>query len=291
MKCFRRVIIKILAPSSPLNFIGILIYKFVYHIICLYWRWRFPTTLIWARNSYQSNDLIPGLSDIDFTIVSSDDNLSVFAKDVLLFFKRLFLIVGETNFYSLKTLKLIKEIYNYYELQRDPLLMKYAHLQKKANEIDATIYLMRTFESDKHNLEKRKKLRQRKWQRVFKLVNIDNSEITKSNLINLLDNRLGRKIMGNSMLYSPHTWLEFNWTKLDDDIVKSTFSTLNDHECEIIIGQVRWEIFGILTQLPFLSNRNDMKYHFDNLKKIVSFLPQTNKGKLSSIFDEARRLV
>ncbi len=291
MNILRKTIIKIFAQSSPLHFIGIAIYKIVFHVICSFWKWRFPSTHIWARNSYESKDLVPGLSDIDFTIVTTEDELPFLAIEILNIFKKIFIIMGEVNFYSQKSLDIIKEIYNYYELQRDPLLMSLAKLDKKPNDIDATIYLMRTFESDKHNLENRTNLRQRKWGRVFKLLDITFNELTKNNLVKLLEKRLGLVIINNSMFYSPHTWLEYNWPKLDEEQVRHAFSALNENECDIIIGQIRWEIFGILTQLPFLENRSDMKYHFENLKKIFVMLPSNQIHKLEKILNLAKLLV
>lgn len=290
MNILRKTIIKILAPSSALNFVGVFIYKAVFYSIVLYWKWRFPSTLIWARNSYQSKDLMPGLSDIDFTIVSTDDHLPLLANEVLINFKKLFMIMGEINFYTTKSLGIIKEVYNYYELQRDPLLMSFANLSKKSNSIDAAIYLMRTYESDKDNIENRSHLRHRKWTKVFQLLEVSIDKLSKTALLDLLRDRIGKNIISNPMLYSPHTWLESHWSKLKYPEVVQSFSKLSEPECEIIFGQIRWEVFGILTQLPFLKNRSDMKYHFENLKTILSYLPIRDE-KLEEVLDQAKLLV
>ena len=291
MNIVRESIIKVFSPESPFHFIGLKIYQSIYHAICIFWRWRFPTTLIWARNSYESGDLVPGLSDIDLTVISTEGEPPPYSLEVLGVFKKIFIILGEVNSYNPESLEIIKDIYNYYEIQRDPKLMSYFNLSKKPNEVDSTIYLMRTYESDKHNIENRIKFRKRKWLRVFQLLEIENEELSMSSLYTQLQKRIGERILNNQMLYSPHTWLECNFQKLNDTQVKEIFSSLTETESLIIIGQIRWEVFGILTQLPFLKNRKDMRYHFDNLKTILSYLSSSDAVELKGSVERARQLV
>lgn len=291
MNIVRKSIIRVFSPESPCHFIGVLIYQFVYMLICSFWKWRFPTTLIWARNSYEAGDLVPGLSDIDLTVISTEGELPSYSLEVLGVFKEIFVILGEVNSYNPESLEIIKDIYNYYEIQRDPKLMSYFNLSKKPNEVDSTIYLMRTYESDKHNIENRIKFRKRKWLRVFQLLDIENEELSMSGLYTQLQKRIGERVLNNQMLYSPHTWLECNFQKLNDVHVKEIFSSLTESESLIIIGQIRWEIFGILTQLPFLANRKEMIYHFENLKIILSYLPSDQAFELKDIIGRAKQLV
>lgn len=291
MTLVRKMIIFIFGPSSPLNFLGILIYRLTYLMVKTFWNWRFPSIRLWVRNSFYTNDIVPGLSDIDLTILSTKDELDPFAIESIHFLKSIFIILGEINFYSNRSLELIKDIHNSYELQRDPILMSFAQIKVTSSPIDASIFLLRTYESDRDNLQKRSKLRIRKWAKVFKIFNIEINELNRDRVDQLLNERVGEDILKNEMISSPHRWLENNWSTLQNIEVINFYSHLDENACQIVAGQIRWEVFGILTQLPFLKNRKEMINHFENLKRITLLLPPLQSTKLVNQLERAKLLV
>ena len=76
---------------------------------------------IWARNSYYFRSHVPGLSDIDITVLSQDipDEFLVYRKIL----KIIFPWIGEVNWYPISIAQEMFVLANTVEMSRDPILV------------------------------------------------------------------------------------------------------------------------------------------------------------------------
>lgn len=251
-----------------------------YHIAalltCRFIEWRFPSIRAWSRNSLKSDDLVPGLSDIDLTLVSHYDLPQAhesFIKEIKILLKKIIPVIGEWNFYYKSDISILRKNFNRLELDRDPQLKEYfTYKSLDENPAEIQAYLLRQWRSDKHYLEKIPMLRKRKWSRIAMNTGVEFPAISKESIRAQLQIVISESFEDEKMeiCFFPHEWIGKHW---GDDNLESRFEKLQLVEnkykniCEY---QIRWEICGILCQLPFLDNPHEMSNHFSHLKKMIS---------------------
>ena len=83
MRKLRILIVLLINKFEVSQKISIAIYWFTAKLVILLLKWRFSSLDVWVRNSLALGDAVPGLSDIDFTILNSAaTRLSKMAKSI-----------------------------------------------------------------------------------------------------------------------------------------------------------------------------------------------------------------
>ncbi|MFA7613372.1 MAG: hypothetical protein WCY48_03980 [Candidatus Caldatribacteriota bacterium] len=255
----------------------------------------------WARNSYYFKNIVPGLSDIDFTLFipssSPESTLQLFLtsyKDL----KKIIPILGEVNIYKEKELPLIEKLINSYELKRDPLLTQNYLRSKKADDLEKIVYMLRMIESDFKSITQRSHLRRKKWTFHFKEIGLTPPEnFDLRSIINSLDTLTQEFILSSqletilskmakghiSLIYDeattieqmkpiillyPHRWLVYSngLNQTEHYLEQIEFNTSEEN---LILSHIRWELFGLITQRHNLSKESNLSNY---LEMIIKFL-------------------
>lgn len=284
---------------------------------------------VWTRNSYQSKQLVYGLSDIDFTLFLFDQDFQIDEGDFLRKFsllKKIFPFLGEINIYKQSQLALSSPLINHYELERDPLLrlrlpeIKPLSLGTYQAQAEAFSYLFRMFMADQKNLTNRPQYRFMKWRRHFQAVGADLPKVEPHELKDQILDKLGELsdpnikaaiidlialpyIINNSLLnskliiYTPQLWHQYFRGQSE---LYSAITMINEasfREQTFFFTQLGWELAGLLTQLPTLSDKFfQYHYHLPYLVRLLeetrcSHLHEQSRLHLIEGFSEVRRLL
>lgn len=245
----------------------------------------------WSRNSYVFGNINPGLSDIDFTLVIPNKDFLNKANDFICDYatlKKIIPFLGEINFYDSSHFHQIAQWINYYELQRDPSLSELLP-SRTPNPCEKPIFLLRMLESDLKNLRGNPELRKNKWDFHLKQCEIRApNKLTLENLIREITETLPKalnpqesyefiayylnhgieetylkyrrlkKIKLFILLY-PHRWLVYANGIKDVEICLNSL-IFNEDELNLILHQIRWEVFGIYCQDQLKKNPDVEKY-------------------------------
>ncbi len=224
---------------------------------------------VWIRNSYYFNAHHPLASDIDLTYIGQIE----IAKKI---FKKTLRnkLLGELNFYPDKITDDLLFLINPYELARDPLLEKKFPKREKT-EIQRQVFLSRHIIGDSYWLKRNPVIRQKKWEY---LLTIMEASIRSLSLEDLLAHTLHPEALRfyldskeqnlfNHFKNSSHRFLfphKHIW-EADDH---ASLLNLSSSEKEFFIEQVKWEFWGIGTQLHWINL--PISYEFlERLKKTV----------------------
>ena len=275
----------------------------------------------WARNSYYFDNIVPGLSDIDFTILLNSERsrreIQLFLKLYSLF-KRFIPILGEINIYEQKDLSSAATWINWYELKRDPMLFNLVEALSPKNG-DKFVYLLRLLESDAFNLISRPSQRHKKWQRHFQEVELCcPNEITLLNTISAIlpcspitqkhnetKSFLSYYLSHNQsetyqnlhcdekerlfIIMYPHRWL------VAANGERSLVSTLRrlrftEEELEIICAQLKWEVNGLYTQKFTLPDTSSLMTYIDMIMNFLVLLEDMKEQEYISLIDSFKAL-
>jgi hypothetical protein len=262
---------------------------------------------VWHRNSIYRGNYVFGLSDLDVTVYFASTNITSkdlqAVKSILLEAKRIYPFLGECNFYVEGLAMEFIASANYFEISRDKLLTKELKISSTANSVDRIVFILRMFYSDRVKLSKYPYLRQRKWsahlEDVFSYTS-GNNNITAQTVIQLLMNEMN--LTKESQLEVEHVFKELlNNDFKDEEVYGRKMSEMwkyifphrhawsedpSPEEIEkiketilgpICLRQIDWEVWGLLGQLPFLSNKETwFRIHLTRLQKVVTVLDESS---------------
>lgn len=291
------------------NSISILPYRFAFFFVRFLAKQH--NLLCWSRNSYQHNRIIPGLSDIDFTILYSGQNSSSQLKKFLNIYaqaKSFMPILGEINIYQQEALHLTEKWTNPYELNRDPLLKRFISPRPK-EPFSRFCYLLRMLESDAKNLRFQPNSRLKKWNYHFAEVELpQENELLLTGLIASISslnttaftvdeisgflNRFikdgphatytfyrSNKAIKIFMVLFPHRWLVIANGINDVDICLNA-NQFNSDEIHLVLEQIYWELAGIQAQVgAHANNKTSIAY----LDLMLNFLNNLKTLKIEEI--------
>jgi hypothetical protein len=291
---------------------------------------------LWPRNSYVLGSLEPGYSDLDLSLLQRGrGSRTELFFSIYGFFKRVWPLLGEVNFYTPESLSLIEGQHNSFELRRDPLLLKRLNKTLKPEPIEAAIFLLRQLEKDLHNLKKRPQKRLKKWRSHYQEIKssfpesdlsgalvLDAGRITESvagavvNLIQVqfysnwnpvrlreMNQRLFFYIQllegGIDLSAAKNFWTLEKWfiawsphKVVDAETFRVKFS---DDQLRFLVGQMKWEICGVLSQLESEFSRSEAADYFGRLKASAEQLLIFNNGPqvhdLLLLFERALGLI
>ena len=251
-------------------------------------------TRVWNRNSTRIGSFVFGVSDLDITVVAGKNFNETLFMEILKQSKRLFVFLGETNFYKENDLSWIIEKANLFELTRDPeLSLPYLKdINPLRTNVDKFVFIQRMLFTDFRLLHENPEGRQRKWRGYLKLIEEDYGDriINVSLVMSVLTKLLGKNteiesslakwlelaIQGETDFYRKDLGLGFRilaphcqmWEQID---VPSFVLRLTEIEKMIIKRQIDWEIWGLYVQSHWL-DKNQSAQHLTNLSRVYKYV-------------------
>ena len=230
----------------------------------------------WTRNSLRLKRIEPFLSDIDFTLFFAEClTKTQIHEDFLAYMKiRKFIpLLGELNIYPLSWQPLTLRNMNPLELDRDPVLKyRLAKTYRPRTTGSDYVFLLRNLISDQTNLKQLPQTRLKKWAGHFADLNLPFAP-EKLSFSYVLQTCLGlifrdsEELDEKTKVFTAYFLLrdqEAPPLQLDEmaqgDLwllssfcprhcyLQESFAYANEKQKEIISEQIRWEIFGALTQ-------------------------------------------
>lgn len=260
-----------------LSFVDMILpYRIALFIIQFLGRILLPSkTRIWARNSFRLGYFQNFKSDLDLSFLY-EDPISARTAHSQFFRKihRLFPMVCETNVYIRPHLHLIARNINFYEWQRDPDLKNFGliDLRRSPQPFEALAFISRMMLSDFGNLKKNLSFRKKKWGFHFSQVGRSLS-LERSFLEQIFDycaeefqlrgdEKTGmiRQFTDYAMMLQEGKHAFDLRGKMNDKVWLWTFlphhfpfaahemPALTTAQYDLVYEQLRWEIFGALTQ-------------------------------------------
>ena len=215
----------------------------------------------WYRNSLFFKKTSLGLSDIDLTFYFDKKPTAQRIKD--LFFIRNILKftmgrLGEFVLYTKDDLVYFSQFINAFERKRDPFF----EIAVSPSKAETYLFLMKTYQSDKANLNNYENLRINKWSYIFDLLGIK-LELNPHNLSDTIEKKLknhhNEYIDENHIIFKKDLWIKYQELSFDTNWQK-----------ELVFEQVRWEIWGLYTQRYLILNKQQLRDHSRNLKNICN---------------------
>jgi hypothetical protein len=224
---------------------------------------QFPQ--IWIRNSFYFKAHHPLASDIDVTYVGdlqTARNLFSQMKKNKMF--------GELNFYPDKIFSSLITLINPYELERDPTLRNSQNVVTKTS-TQKEVFLARHILGDSYWLQRNPQIRTLKWKYLFAIIEEDLMNLSLDFLIrqttiapalrfylaheqeNLFEVFKGSPF--RSFFPHKHIW---------EDADQPYLARLSLSEKDFLIEQIKWEYWGIGTQLHWI----DLKISYEFLERL-----------------------
>jgi hypothetical protein len=263
---------------------------------------------IWTRHSLYFNNINPGISDIDLTLIVSDDDfypeklieIHQFMKKI----KKILPVIGEANIYTNGLIDEYSMYFNYFELSRDPILKKRCRKKENRNfQTEGLVFFLRGLYSDIEKIKEFNKLRLKKWKFFEKLIKTkipkgfldindtnfnadllvtqfhkafnDKIHVDLDELNSIFSNKNEIYVLSDSELFRklfPHRWLytdKETYFKYSFKEDKKLYQSDTEEEKKIIYQQIAWEFSGVLSQVGSVSNIEDIVFHMSKLVEIL----------------------
>lgn len=291
-----RKILSCLVPKSIGRFIYIIVFHIFYFLAKII---AWPDVTMWYRNSLLLNYFSFGFSDIDVSAEFSN-NLNIPSKaQALQHFLTLCPLIKEVNIYYPFCFKVLPDLINFFELQRDPKLFQKIRLERDFSEfIEAQkiTYLLRMFFSNLDNFKAGLSKRDiQKWAYHFDLIKcpvrkLDLEKIeSKKDLLRLifstfndLDKNYYMAIesFADNQIHQVPIHIYYQESNYSNEIlglmphvfcfVRETLTNAPIFLEQIFIAQLSWEIFGMITQPMLFKNKGDSYQHLYNIALILN---------------------
>jgi len=275
---------------------------------------------IWPRNSYILGTLICTLSDLDLTFYATE-KVEIYSKLWRYRLLKIFMpFLGEINFYHKDKVSKFLSYANSLELGRDPSLMKCLDYRtNQDSSYEKIVFFLKVLESDRRNLKKIPTYREKKWKLHLDKMGWEMpKEISLDELLSLLHRKLqeqnlsgkvflktffslpSRKkddlnriyeecsrqgLIKDYILYYPFYWIgsAFYHDSFEHDL--ELLKNLSEPEARLLAEQVRWELWGLFTQLEVTPDKATLLMHLENIKRLVAKIQiqETLKESLESI--------
>lgn len=291
-------VFKVIDPFLPRS-IAVWPYQESYYYLLSEFQNKQIKSDIWIRNSVRLGNFIFGVSDLDLTVYSAHKitNKEIFKiKTILKEAKNIYPFIGECNFYNVELSSRLLSSANPYELKRDPELIKKIDKELDFNNLEKTIFLLRMLYADHQNLIRDPMSRLRKWNQHFQMLDLPVKESISFNIIieiiidsindktNSIDirnalNFLKTPFVDEDKIYhatTPPLWKflfphKHLWFEREiEDFPEEKENTVLGNIC---LRQIDWEIWGLMTQLPEIKDKEfGLKLHLNRLSRVASRL-------------------
>jgi hypothetical protein len=264
--------------------------------------------LIWDRNSIRLGDAVPGVSDLDITIISSERHPIAARREVekeIRYISFALPVLGEINCYSNSHLSIFLPIANPLELARDPeLLARFDGHCRPASPSERLVFALRFIESDANKFIQHFSFRLKKIARFFNLLQIDSPKVwplphlmPQLILDNFPDSQRISSLIEQYLAFDksdplwPNQFYQINHLNrldfliylpqfslaaslhhemLDDDLrlIKAASSA----QLDIFHSQLAWEAWGFFGQMGNSQNPLEAHFHLEKMHYCLKFL-------------------
>lgn len=259
---------------------------------------------IWPRNSYILGSLICTLSDLDLTFFATK-KVEIYSKLWRYRLLKIFLpFLGEINFYHKEKVSRFLNYANLFEIGRDPKLMEIlAYRSTEGSSYEKIVFFLKVLESDRRNLKKIPTYRERKWKlhiknlgwempndlsldalisllskqlqevnlsgKVFLKTFFPLATLKKEDLNNIYEECSRQGLIKDYILFYPFYWIgsSFYHDSFEHDL--ELIKNLNESESRLLAEQIRWELWGLFTQLEVTPDKATLLMHLENIKRLV----------------------
>ena len=281
---------------TPATYLLHLSYSFVYKAIRLIL--SRPGITIWARNSFQAQNYLPGISDIDLTILfdcSYSDAQFILKKYARL--KMFFPILGESNVYWQKAITQFLPASNFFELSRDPILAQQYIKRTISTEqvtVQAFVFLLRQLDADYEKLSINAHVRQHKWKNLLHLISAQfpalgcsNEQIDVNFLIDLMNrfvpsapkddlhSLFNKNQSPQTLIFcalAPQRWAIHAIKTSFFKTVPLQLPSLDEMLQAVCLEQIAWEIWGLFGQFCNINDTQSISKHMKHMQYILSQL-------------------
>lgn len=265
----RLEIAKISTENFLLNSAGTGLYILVNYLVILLFRVRGLT--IYPRNSYFFKRIVPGLSDIDYSLIVKSDDEMIRGISLYHSLRRVFKLLGEVNIIDDFVIQNIS-LMNVYEAGRDPLLKK---LRVRDGRIEErSVFLTRMMRADVYLGGYYQKIRRGKWASHLKET-VGDCECLGSDVEVLLEKVRAQIIVlpenEQEFSYDTVTWMAnaLHHGLLEKELQK--VNNFSDQSHRIAYSQIIWELFGCWQQRHTIPHEQ-MVLHFKNMQLVLEIL-------------------
>lgn len=258
---------------------------------------------LWPRNSFAFDQFVPGLSDIDITIVSEITPSYAIQQWQLL--KHRFPWFGEINYYPLAIVHALATLANPGELNRDPELLRLLGKVKLSVNLHQKItVLCRMLQHDHKALASYPIARRPKWKYGLEQLNFDQSTVDRwisqlslSTCINQIAELAPLEERSEladelSIFNDQPSWL-LPQREAHKPEMKAIISQLSPWKKQIVMEQCYWEFWGVMTQTHWLP-KSQILPHLMNVKGIMDSceisLPQEKSKSIDVVFNYLKNL-
>ncbi|MBT3583772.1 MAG: hypothetical protein HN509_02605 [Halobacteriovoraceae bacterium] len=280
---------------------------------------------IWLRNSLKEKNIVPGLSDLDFTLylagpLMKQENKRIVKRYNLI--HKFFPLLGEINFYQADEVTLFSSLANPLELKRDPDLLEKISTPVRDQTLQSDlVFIIHILFSDFDNLKKRFSLRRKKWQRHLERLSIPlslESIHSIEDLLELFDRELFDKVSRNEfkrfliryqqfnfkaansmnrfyegvihvksfILLAPSKWIGASLDSGEFEMDCELIRNFSELEQKIYVEQINWEIWGLFSQYRVTMEELDLHIHLGNLKKTLDCIKDVDTSSLQEKMDQ-----
>jgi hypothetical protein len=266
---------------------------------------------VWAKNSFATGALIPGVSDLDLVLWLKKRPKEKTVKRLSGVRKWLKLSVpfmGEWTVLDKSMAQELQGSMNLFEWLRDPGLSK--HLDRPtptplALKAQGLVFYLRMLEADKENLKSRAEIRVLKWTHHRKMLRRElglpfKGEVSLMNLAEEVSRfffekeertkfkrtllaflvaqpeELPKKDWIHSkefLLVSSPVWLAMALHHHKFESLLRELNKLTEYECEIVRAHLQWEVWGLSHQWIWIESKRNLWQHLANLKRLAQALP------------------
>jgi hypothetical protein len=239
-----------------------------------------PNLRLWTRNSYHFKCHIPGLSDIDISVLSKETPEGfLLYRNVL---KLVFPWIGEVNWYPEMIAQDMCSLANKVEMSRDPVLTGlYLKEGAQASDAEKFVFLLRMIDYDLACLRSNPAARVRKWAYHWSLLKPNSSAEEKRkfchvlSLDNIIEFALEFVPAGKKELVHARLMDIFFDSGRCDWLMPHKYLNLYDFDvsaCETIYpevtqAQIDWEFWGVCTQAYWLP-KSSFQDHLEKLDRL-----------------------
>lgn len=235
------------------------------------------------RNSLFFNNLTSLRSDIDLTVIGEkDDHIRETIKNIN-HLKIILPYIGEVNAYNKSFVDKFIPFANEFELKRDPALKSFYEQSSVNSHSQKVVFIARMLLANR-----KKHFKHKKWNFYFKHIQ-EKAPQSYTDVMSFLGLK-DFKDLDNHIAFNPIQHLTESLQNRTKENFLLQISDLSEEEKEILIENLKWEIFGVCSQLHVINNKNGVCAHFNNIKDILESLKSPLVHDLEGlIFDISQR--
>jgi hypothetical protein len=214
---------------------------------------------LWARNSFLTDAFVPGISDLDISIIYYDNRVYML-ENIYKFLKKIIPILGEVNWYDKKVIDKM-DFFNFYEISRDPILKKKFFTRQSVVIEEKIIFILKMMS---YNMTKNFQIN--KWKSYCEILGLSPKEYFSSqdDIFKWLVQYGGFNIVDLQSFFVHHKYNQILLSYLTpvDMWMHAKLHSINNR---LLRSALCWEIMAMVTRLP---DHSKSEKHIDRIFRI-----------------------